>query len=197
MKGLQINEQIKQQTKRKKWKKEIISWAKTLTVILLLVVVVRSFLFTNYIVYGQSMMPTIHDRDRVIINKIGYDIGSPERFDLVVFHANESTDYIKRVIGLPGDSIEYKNDVLYVNGEAIEETYLDNAREKYVDVLYTDDFTLEQLSGMKFVPENHIFVLGDNRRNSVDSRIIGFVPIEQVVGKADLCYWPLRDFRKL
>ncbi len=71
------------------------------------------------------MMPTLENGDRMIVNKIGYMIGEPNRFDIVVFHAPEGKDYIKRVIGLPGDHIEYKNDQLYINGEPIEEPYLD------------------------------------------------------------------------
>jgi len=194
---MEINSQIDHAERKKKIKKEVLSWAKTLVVVLLLVVAIRAFLFTNYIVYGSSMMPTIQDRERVIINKIGYDVGSPDRFDMIVFHANETTDYIKRIIGLPGDTIEFKEDTLYVNGELIEETYLNGAVANYNHRQYTEDFKLEWLTGEKTVPEGHFFVLGDNRPNSIDSRHIGFIPFDKIVGKADIAYWPIKDFRKL
>ncbi len=183
--------------KKTRLKKEIVSWAKTLVVVVLLVVAIRAFLFTNYIVYGQSMMPTINDRERVIINKIGYDIGEPDRFDMIVFHATETTDYIKRVIGLPGDTIEVQGDQLYINGEVVEEFFLNGVLDEHRNYPYTMDFTLEQLTGERYVPEDHLFVLGDNRRNSIDSRQIGFVPIDKVVGKADITYWPPKAFRVL
>lgn len=186
--------------KSRKWarvKKELLSWGKTLAVVVLIVVAVRAFLFTNYIVYGQSMMPTINDRERVIINKIGYGIGEPDRFDMIVFHATETTEYIKRVIGLPGDTIEVKGDLLYINGEIVEETFLSEVLEEPRSYPYTIDFTLENLTGEKYVPEGHLFVLGDNRRNSIDSRQIGFVSYDKIVGKADLAYWPPKAFRLL
>lgn len=197
MKLLELEQQLQREQKKKRFKKEIISWGKTLVVVMLIVVFIRGFLFTNYIVFGQSMMPTIENNERVIINKIGYDIGTPKRFDMIVFHATETSDYIKRIIGLPGDEIEYKDDVLYINGEAIDETHLNGAVENYVNSTYTDDFSLEELTGVKSVPENHLFVLGDNRRNSIDSRQIGFIHYDQVVGKADIAYWPITKLRKL
>ncbi|MFN7249503.1 MAG: signal peptidase I [Anaerobacillus sp.] len=194
---MEVNTQIDNNERKQRIKKEVISWVKTLVVVLVLVVAIRAFLFTNYIVYGSSMMPTIADRERVIINKIGYDVGLPQRFDMIVFHATETTDYIKRIIGLPGDTIEFKEDNLYINGELIEETYLNDIKAKYKRRPYTDDFTLEWLTGETHVPEGHIFVLGDNRPNSIDSRQIGFIPLEKIVGKADIAYWPIRAFRKL
>lgn len=194
---MELNRELENEDRKKRIKEEVLSWVKTLAVVLVVVVAIRAFIFTNYIVYGSSMMPTIQDRERVIINKIGYDVGSPKRFDMIVFHATETTDYIKRVIGLPGDTIEYKDDTLYVNGEKFEETYLDEIKTQYRTRPYTDDFTLEWLTGEKTVPEDHIFVLGDNRRNSIDSRHIGFVPINQIVGKADIAYWPVKDLRLL
>ncbi|MCT8136996.1 signal peptidase I [Anaerobacillus sp. CMMVII] len=194
---MDLESRVTNSERKQKIKKEIISWAQTLVVVLVLVVAIRAFLFTNYIVYGSSMMPTIQDRERVIINKIGYDVGSPERFDMIVFHATETTDYIKRIIGLPGDTIEFREDNLYINGELMEETYLNEMKEEYKTRSYTDDFNLEWLTGEKQVPEGHIFVLGDNRRNSIDSRHIGFISMDQIVGKADIAYWPIKDFRKL
>lgn len=186
----------KEHAQKSVWKRELWSWVTTIAVVVLIVLFVRSYLFTNYIVYGQSMMPTIQDGERIIVNKIGYDInGGPERFDLVIFHADEETDYIKRIIGLPGDHIAYEDDVLYVNGEPYEEPFLDGYKEEYGKVPFTEDFTLEELTKEEVVPEGQVFVLGDNRRNSLDSRQIGFIDKETLVGKANLSYWPPDNFR--
>ncbi len=194
---MELRRIINIEEKKNRLKKELIGWAKMLVIVLILVVAIRTFLITNYIVYGTSMMPTIHDRERVLVNKIGYDLGSPQRFDMIIFHATETKDYIKRIIGLPGDTIEYRDDNLYVNGELIEETFLNGMKSQHKERPYTDDFTLELLTGKKTVPEDHIFVLGDNRGNSLDSRYLGFIPMEKIVGKANVAYWPIKNLRQL
>ncbi|SDZ19326.1 signal peptidase I [Evansella caseinilytica] len=190
---MEIGEQVFQEKKR--WKRELWNWIKAIGIVILSVALIRAFLFTNYIVYGQSMMPTIQDGERIIVNKIGYELHQPERFDLIIFHATESTDYIKRIIGLPGDHISYENDVLFVNGEPLEENFLDFYRETYSAGLFTEDFRLEAVTGESTVPEDCVFVLGDNRQNSLDSRHIGFVGMDAIVGKANIAYWPLSKFR--
>ncbi|QOR68540.1 signal peptidase I [Cytobacillus suaedae] len=168
-------------------KNELWEWVKALAIAVILAATIRYFLFAPIVVDGLSMMPTLHNEDRMIVNKIGYKIGDPKRFDIVVFHATEEKDYIKRVIGLPGDRVEYKDDTLYINGQAYEEPYLEQYKSEVVDGPLTDPFVLEE------VPEGHIFVMGDNRRQSKDSRHIGPVPIEEVLGKTNMIYWPLSD----
>ncbi|MFC4738353.1 signal peptidase I [Bacillus daqingensis] len=157
--------------------------------------IVREFMFTNYIVYGQSMMPTIRDGERIIVNKIGYDFMEPERFDLIIFHADEESDYIKRIIGLPGDDLYYEADTLYVNGEPVEEEFLEESRTENGSDYFTDDFQLEDLTDEQTVPDGHVFVLGDNRQNSIDSRQIGYVPMEEIVGRANMAFWPPESIR--
>ncbi|WP_322788422.1 signal peptidase I [Salipaludibacillus agaradhaerens] len=179
------------------WKTALWSLTKLLTVVVIIGVIIRGFLFTNYIVYGQSMMPTINDGERIIVNKLDYELVTPSRFDLIIFHATEESDYIKRIIGLPGDTVEYKNDILYINGKVQEETFLDDFKETHENGLFTDDFTLEQVTGESEIPEGYVFVLGDNRQNSVDSRHIGLVPIKEIVGKANITFWPLTNIRLL
>ena len=174
--------------------KKIWPWAATILAVIIVVALVRTFLFTNYIVYGQSMLPTIHDGERVIVNKIGYDFFEPKRFDLVIFHATETTDYVKRVIGLPGDHIKYEEDTLYVNGEPLDEVFLDGYMEWHPGRL-TRDFTLEDVVDADVVPEGMVFVLGDNRLNSLDSRQIGFIDMDQIVGEANFSYWPPKNIR--
>lgn len=176
-------------------KNELWEWIKALIIAVLLAALIRYFLFAPIVVDGLSMMPTLHDQDRMIVNKLSYQIGEPERFDIIVFHAPENKDYIKRVIGLPGDTIEYRNDTLYVNGKAYEEPYLEEYKQQVIDGPLTDPFTLEEKIGRDTVPDGHIFVMGDNRRFSKDSRHIGTVPIDEVLGKTNLIYWPVEDIR--
>lgn len=175
-------------------KNELIEWIKTLVIAVILAVVIRTFFFAPIVVDGKSMMPTLHDQNRMIVNKIATRIGDIHRFDIIVFHATEDKDYIKRVIGLPGDHIEYKNDTLYINGKAYDEPYLDKYKQNLVDGPLTEPFKLEDIIGQPTVPEGELFVLGDNRRFSKDSRHIGTIPIEEVMGKTSFVFWPLSDF---
>nr|WP_295973822.1 signal peptidase I [uncultured Bacillus sp.] len=173
-----------------KKKNELWEWIKALGIAILLAIVIRYFLFAPIVVDGLSMMPTLHDQDRMIVNKFSYIIGEPERFDIIVFHAPENKDYIKRVIGLPGDTIEYKDDTLYVNGKAYKEEYLDGNKREVVDGPLTEPLKIT-------VPKGELFVMGDNRRFSKDSRHIGTIPMEKVLGKTSVIYWPLEDVRMI
>jgi signal peptidase I len=172
-------------------KNESLEWIKALVIALVIVFTVRAFLFTPIIVDGASMNTTLQDQERMIVSKLG----EPERFDIVVFHANEKQDYIKRVIGLPGDKIEYKNDTLYVNGKAYKEPFLDK-QKKNIKGNLTKPFKLKDtVVGQSTVPEGHLFVMGDNRRNSTDSRQIGAIPIEDVLGTTSIVFYPIKDIR--
>ena len=177
-----------------KKKNELWEWTKALLIAVILAAVIRYFLFAPIVVDGLSMMPTLKDQDRMIVNKYSYKIGEPHRFDIIVFHAPEHKDYIKRVIGLPGDRIEYKNDTLYVNGKAYKEPYLDKYKKQVTDGPLTESFKLEETAvAQKTVPKGELFVMGDNRRFSKDSRHIGAVPLSKVIGKTSIVYWPLKD----
>ncbi|MFD2682850.1 signal peptidase I [Bacillus seohaeanensis] len=176
-----------------KEKKEWWEWLKALLIAVGLAAIIRYFLFAPIVVDGLSMMPTLHNGDRMIVNKLSYSVGSPDRFDIVVFHAPEEKDFIKRVIGLPGDKIEYKNDTLYVNGKAYKEPYLEEYKQQLNDGPLTEDFTLLDVTGKETVPEGEIFVMGDNRRFSKDSRHIGTVDIKEVIGDTNVVYWPIKD----
>ena len=126
---------------------------------------------------GASMEPTLVSGEYVIVNRLSYRLGSPQRGDIIVFHfpRDPKEEYIKRIVGLPGDEIEARNSAVYVNGQLLDERYLS------VKTNYT---------GTWRVPEGQLFVLGDNRNNSSDSHDWGTVPMEYVVGKAILVYWP-------
>nr|WP_279664026.1 signal peptidase I [Ectobacillus ponti] len=170
-------------------------WVKAVGIGIILAAFFRTFFFSTYVVEGKSMMPTLQDGNLLVINKVGYRLGELHRFDVVVFHANAQEDYVKRVIGLPGDKIEYKHDKLYINGQFVEEPYLEAYKQQQSGAQLTGDFQLEELTGRRQVPADSIFVLGDNRLGSWDSRHFGFVKIEQIVGKVDLRYWPIGEVR--
>lgn len=170
--------------------KEIISTLIYVVVISGIFFLVQQFLFAQVSVEGASMEPTFDQGDRLVLNKVS----SIERFDIVVFPAPDEPDkkYIKRVIGVPGDSIEFIEDHLYLNGEVIDEPYL-NERIAAHDGTYTANFSMEDLTGEKTVPEGHYFVMGDNRVNSRDSRNFGFISEETVSGETQLQIWPLSE----
>lgn len=174
-------------------KKNSVEWLKTIGIALIIAFVVRTFLFTSYVVDGQSMMPTLENGNLLMVNKMTYNIRDIKRFDVVVFHANESEDYVKRVIGLPGEHVAYKDNQLYINGELLEEPYLDEYKSEPHSLYRTADFSLEEITGESTIPEGKVFVIGDNRNGSYDSRDFGCIDIEQIVGKVNLRYWPLKD----
>lgn len=177
----------------KKQKNEFVEWVKAIAFGLMVAFVIKQFLFTPVLVKCASMMPTFEDQDRVIVNKIGPKLSSFDRFDVIVAEVDNEENYIKRIIGLPGDNIEYKEDQLYINGEQFDEPYLNQYKNELTDTgTLTEDFTLAQYLGETTVPEGHYFVLGDNRRVSLDSRNIsvGFIPEEKIIGTTNVIYWP-------
>ncbi|WP_081796895.1 signal peptidase I [Bacillus ndiopicus] len=179
-------------------KNEIVSWIKTIVFAVILTVGIRVFLFTPVNVEGASMMPTFENEEKVIVNIIGPTLSDYKRFDVIVFEAPNGENFIKRIIGLPGDRVEYHDDELFINGEKFNEPYLDINREKLLDSgNLTGNFTLQDSLGEEVVPEGHYFVLGDNRRKSLDSRdmSVGFVAQERILGTVPVVVWPLPNAR--
>jgi signal peptidase I len=131
---------------------------------------------------GSSMEPTLHNGEFVIVNKLAYKLDEPKLGDIIVFHFPRDPDqeYIKRVIGVPGDKVVIEDGKVYVNGNEIDEPYI-SAPPAYTASRWD-------------VPEGNLFVLGDNRNNSSDSHSWGMVPLEYVVGKALFIYWPLEEW---
>ena len=177
-----------QPEKRGGFFREALSLLLSVAIAFVLFVVIRTYLFYPFQVVGDSMVPTLETGDRLILNKLA----EVDRFDIVVFPAPDGTDeeYVKRVIGLPGDEITYFQDELYINGEKVTEHYMEALKEGSNQTL-TGDFTLFSLTGEMAVPEDMYFVLGDNRVVSKDSRVFGFIPAAQIEGTADLRLWPL------
>ena len=128
-------------------------------------------------VEGFSMEPTFHNGELVIVNKLAYSFSSPQRGDVVIFHypRNPKEEFIKRIIGLPGEQISVRDGKVYVEGQKLEEAYIASP----------PDYQFETI-----VPEGELFVLGDNRNNSSDSHSWGSLPIDMIVGKATFIYWP-------
>lgn len=163
---------------------ELKEWIKALVIALLLAGVLRTVLVQPYRVEGASMESSLHDSERLFVNRLGYRLHPPRRGDVVVVDLpDEDITIIKRIIGLPGETIEIRDGSVFIEGELLHEPYLTQAM---LDVY-----------GPVRIPEEHYFVMGDNRQNSRDSRSlsIGFVPQDQIKGQAVLVYWPFRVVR--
>ncbi|WP_163536777.1 signal peptidase I [Gracilibacillus sp. YIM 98692] len=178
-----------------KKKNDWADWIKTIIITALIIILLRMFIAVPIVVEGPSMYPTLADNERLIVDKLSLTFSDIKRFDIVVFHATAQRDYIKRVIGLPGDQIEYIDDQLYVNGQVVKESFLDQAKQTLgSNETYTTNFDLSHIPGnQQEVPDGHVFVLGDNRPNSTDSRHLGFIPMDQIVGVARFTYWPIGE----
>lgn len=153
-------------------------------IIIIVVVLIRSFIITPIIVSGDSMKPNLHNKEILLERKIGYNSTSIKRFDIVVIK-NDNEEIIKRIIGMPGEHIAYKNNKLYVNDKLMETNF--NYRD-------TNDFNLEEICSCTSIPEGKYLVLGDNRPISKDSRIIGLVDEKDILGKAVYRIWPISKF---
>ena len=155
-------------------------WAISILIALVIAFVIRYFIVELYLVDGPSMRPTLQSAERLVVNKFIYRFRAPERGEILVFRypKDPSRDFIKRVIAVPGDTIEIKDGRVFGNQQLMNEPYiLSKTRGDYP---------------LTTIPEGHIFVMGDNRNNSEDSRFadVGFVPYELVKGKAMMVFWP-------
>lgn len=158
-----------------------------------LFLVVYLFFMQPHQVNGQSMEPNLHSNDYVLTDKISYKVGQPERGDIIVFHAPTAAqcpkgtgcDYIKRIIALPGETIEVKDGKYYVNGALLDEDYLPDSLETMPNA-----FTNGRVVTLG---EDEYFVSGDNRPNSSDSRSWGPITSKEIVGRAFFRYWPLNS----
>ena len=174
---------------RRTWNivKGVLVWSKEIIIALVLVWLLLSFVAQNSTVYGSSMAPTLENGEMILMNKFIYRFTEPQRGDIIVFTYDDpiqGEEYlIKRVIGLPGDTIEIMDGMVYINGTAYDESkYLEMSTEISGDISYPF-----------LVPEDSYFVMGDNRANSKDSRFseVGAVSKDQIVGKASIRFWPL------
>ena len=155
-------------------------------IIILVVLFIKAFIVTPIKVNGESMYKTLEESDIMILNKTAYYFNKPERFDIVVVDMPDEY-LIKRIIGLPGEHIEYINNTLYVDGKRVKENFKHGK---------TDDFNIEEL-GSNTIPENTYLVLGDNRGNSLDSRELGFIREDQLLGRTSLIILPFDRIGKV
>jgi signal peptidase I len=166
-----------------------LSWVRDLAFSVLIAVILIVFIYQPVKVEGTSMMPTLTDQERIFTNKFTYHfgLGSIERGDMVVFWfpLDPSKSYIKRVIGVPGDTVYIDAGQVFVNGHALNESYVP---EDYHDRVSWEEHR---------VPPNEYFVLGDHRSSSSDSRTWGFVKRDAIYGKAVFVYWPLKNMGRL
>jgi len=185
--------------------KEFLKWVETFVIAVLIALLIRGFIFEPVVVRGVSMENTLLDGQRLIIYKLGYFFNPPQRGDIIVLQYEKGLienipflskydflnrvlpspheiDFIKRVIGIPGDIINIKDGYVYVNDEKLDEPYIKG-------------MTYENVIGFPVeVPPDTVFVLGDNRENSRDSRTFGFVEFNRIKGKAILRVWPLKEW---
>lgn len=153
-----------------------------ISVVIFLVIVVYIFSITQ--VVGNSMNPTLQNKELFIVNKLQYRVSEVKRGDIISLEYADTKYLIKRVIGMPGDKVYIKNSKVYINDKLLEESYIPK------DYQYSD-FDLKASFGYDTIPENMYFVLGDNRENSKDSREIGLVKKEEIIGKISWRIWPL------
>lgn len=162
------------------------------------VIIITVLIFTKIVIpvkiQGESMYPTLHNNDAIIVNSLYLDRSDIKRFDIVVLKSDKLDEkIIKRVIGLPGDTIVFEDDKLYINGSYYEETYLDKdyieeAKKKYNAQLFTEDFKVT-------LKDDEIFVLGDNRLRSSDSRTLGTFKYDDIIGKKGIVVFPLKNMK--
>ena len=170
--------------------RSLLEWVLVIVGALVVAMVLRAVLFQAFWIPSESMEPTLQRNDRVLVNRLSYRVGDVGRGDVVVFDRppgqpdNGIDELIKRVIGVEGDTIEGRNGRILVNGVAQDEDYLASGT-------FFGDF------GPVVVPEDHVFVMGDNRDNSVDSRIFGPIDEDSIVGRAFVLFWPLNRLRWL
>jgi len=206
----------------------IVEYSKSFFPVILIVFLIRSFIVEPFKIPSGSMMPTLLAGDFILVNKFTYglrvpilnttfiDVGQPKRGDVIVFHypPDPSIDYIKRVVGVPGDKIAYRNKQLYVNGEKLDVQFMDDYQyvgsglnmvyaKRYKEALggKTHDILIEEdtlvIDAEVEVPAGHYFAMGDNRDNSRDSRVWGFVPENNLVGKAFFIWWNFDNFGRI
>ena len=173
-------EEKKLEDKKKTLIKELIPYI----VIIVIVILLRSFVITPVQVEGASMYPTLKDNEILLLKKYDHSF---ERFDIVVFNYNGSR-LIKRVIGFPGEYVEYKDNKLYINDKQVKEDFISTQK--------TNDFKLEEL-GYDKIPEGYYFVMGDNRNNSTDSRVIGLVKEDEIYGSTNLSLFPFSEMGRI
>jgi len=167
----------------------LLSFLETVVVALVISIVLYLFIMTPHEVIGNSMHPTYQNGEYLMANKLLYKFNEPQRGDVIIFKYSDTQDFIKRVIGLPGDKVMLKDGHIYINDKLVDESsYLSNS-------IYTNGGEFLHEGETTTVPEGQYFVCGDNRPHSSDSRTFGPITKENIKGKAWLVYYPFSQFR--
>lgn len=186
-------EQPSQAPKKRKQGNVWVEWIVVVAVAISAALLVRAFVLQQFAVSGNSMYTTLHDGDRVLVNKLSYRLHDPRRGDVVVLKTlGESIgerDLIKRVVALPGETVEYRQCVLLVDGAVVVEPYLDP------EVVKPSNCGADQ--SRTVVPEDSVYVMGDNRAGSKDSRDLGAISYDDLIGRAFVVIWPMGDWQWL
>ncbi len=172
--------------KRKSLGREIFNWVKVLAAALILALIIRQFVFVLVWVEGSSMEPTLMNQERIIVTRYDYIFGEPQRQDIVICHfpdGDNKDNYVKRIIGLPGERIKIDDGTVYINGQPLEEPY----------VVYEKIQDMEEIT----IPEDMYFLMGDNRFNSRDSRVVGLIERSQIQGHVRYVFYPFEDRRSV
>ena len=168
----------------------MLEWVETLIGAFVIAMILRQFVVQSSLVFSGSMIPTLQSAtqsnyaDRLIVNKLIYHFNQPDRGDIVLFNSpyKDKKQYVKRLIGLPGEQIEIRRGMVYINDQLLVIPGV-TIRRDYSNF------------DKQIIPDNHFFMLGDNRSNSADSRVWGFVPQSELIGEALFIYWPLNRIR--
>lgn len=170
------------QKKPVNWKREIIEWVLTIVIPVIVAMLIHNYLFTLARVDGDSMLDTFHTNNITGVSRLHYRLNEPQRGEIVTCHYDESSRlYVKRIIGLPGETVEIHGGTVYIDGEALQEDYLTRI----------DDHNF----GPYFVGDDQILVMGDNRPVSLDGRQLGPIPIDYLYGRVMFVAWPISEIR--
>ncbi len=176
-------------TQRNPMLKSIFEFIKTIAIVLVLAFIIKAFLIQTFIIDGSSMEPNFHNNEYLIVDKLSYHFSQPQRgdVDIIIPPDDVTKDYIKRIVGLPGDTVVIKNGSVFINNKKLVEPYLKAGEQTLINDNINDEMTLKLKS-------NQYFVLGDNRTNSRDSRFIGPIPKGNIIGKTLLVVFPTKNF---
>ena len=181
--------------------RSVLYWASLPLISLALVLAVRATVAAPYRIPSESMLPTIEVGDRVLINRLSYHLGEVERGQVVVFERpplfEGEDDLIKRIVGLPGETVRFKDAEVYVDGQLVVEPYLVEPSSTETRPAIPGCMPGQPLPGVCIVPDGHVFVMGDNRDSSVDSRSFGPIPIDTIIGRAFWRIWPATDLAQI
>lgn len=170
--------------------RNLVEWVAIIAGALAVALIVKTFLIQAFFIPSLSMFPTLDEGDRVLVNKLSYKLHDVHRGDLVVFERpdgqpeSEIKDLIKRVIALPGETIESREGTVFIDGKQLEESYL-------VEGVATDNLPRQE------IPRGHVFVMGDNRSDSADSRVFGPIDEDTIIGRAFVRVWPIPELSLL